>query len=110
MFVDGQIVVDAPAGRTGRRSASGAQRKLIDCVLAVGLATNSPIKLVWLDDIGSSVDAARKAKLYTRLGELLRDGLVDQVLITDTEPWPTAANRLVAGVDYLMVECGKAAA
>jgi len=108
-FRDGEIVLDAPGGRHGARSMSGLQKKIVYAALAVGLAAGSPVKLVWLDDIGSSVDRARKALLYTRLGEMLRDGVIDQVIVTDTDPWPCDGQE-VPGVKYRIVHCQKGVA
>lgn len=86
-FVDGEIVMVNlnMMTRHSHKTFSGTERALTYAALSVGLATQSPLKLVILDELGR-LDYERKAKLVKRLADLIASGKIDQAILVDTQP------------------------
>lgn len=83
--------VEYHEGEIGRRSAdgnwishrdfSGFEKAVVYTGIAAALAKDAPVKLVLIDDL--IISRHNKHRLLTRVMELIKDGVIDQLLITD---------------------------
>ena len=98
-FVDGEVVI---LGRgPSHKSMSGTEKALLYCALSVGLAAQSPVKLVILDEIGRLSDE-NKVRLANRLGRLIAEKKINQAILVDTrrlDGW-----EMPEGVEFVQVE------
>ena len=84
-FRDGEICMETPEGSHSHKTMSGSSKALAYAALSVGLAAQSPIRLVILDEL-SRLDASRQTLLVNRLGELIKDGRIDQAILASPSP------------------------
>jgi hypothetical protein len=68
--------------------------------LSVGLAVQSPVRLVVLDEF--DIDAGNFTKLINRFGRLIADKKIDQVVLAHTSP--AIGVEMPKGVELLQVE------
>lgn len=66
---------------------SGIQQALTYAALSVALASDSPFKLVIVDEV-TRFDAKNKALFLAKMNQAVREGVVDQVFLCDTTEAP----------------------
>lgn len=102
VFEDGEIRMATRTGGHSHRTFSGTERALAYAALSVGLATQSPVKLVIFDELGR-LSKKNKLKLVCRLAKLIAEKTIDQAVLVDTEPLEELAQG-IEGVGFSQVE------
>lgn len=83
-YQDGEIGFIEKTGKfVGTKTMSGTELAMTFCAVSIALATESPIKLLILDELGR-LDPARRLKLANHLCRLVRNGVLDQAILVDT--------------------------
>ncbi len=80
---DGEIGMDGGAVFFTWRTFSGTQKALAFAAISVALATDAPLRLVIIDEVGR-LDYQNKVLLTLHLCELESAGKIDQAVIVDT--------------------------
>ena len=103
VFEDGEIRMATRTGGHSHKTFSGTERALAYAALSVGLATQSPVKLVIFDELGR-LSKKNKLKLVARLSRLIIDNVIDQAVLVDTEPLMDGPVATAFGAGFSQVE------
>lgn len=105
---DGEIGMRSGRSASGFvswKTFSGAQRLLTFAGLSLALSVGQPFKLVMIDEFGK-LSAKNKIKLFGRLMDMTKSGLIDQAIIIDLD---TAFYRNIGPVDgFSCIEIARA--
>lgn len=89
-FKDGDIGCYRGANWVPHDLFSGIQQKLTYAALSVALASDTPFKLVIIDEV-TILDSINKALFLAKMCRAVHEGLVDQVFLCDTSLEPYKA-------------------
>lgn len=81
-WADGNIVLGH--GASSHKAFSGTEQAVVFAALQVALATTSPFKLVWIDEIGRLDQENRKAFVRLMI-DLQESGEIDQFIFVDNQ-------------------------
>ena len=84
-YQDGEVGMEWQGRFWTWRSFSGTEKALAFAALSVALATNEPVKLVIIDELGR-LSKNKKWELINRLTTLAEAGHIDNAILIDTEP------------------------
>jgi DNA repair exonuclease SbcCD ATPase subunit len=84
-YRDGDIGMTSNGKFYSHKSFSGTEKAISYCAVSVALATEAPLRLCILDELGR-LDAGNKLKLVRLLCDLQTNGKIDQAVLVDTQP------------------------
>ncbi|MDE2105732.1 MAG: hypothetical protein KGL39_51385 [Patescibacteria group bacterium] len=85
VFRDGEIGMLSNNAFVRHKTMSGAERTLCRCAVSLALASESPFKLVVIDELGR-LSAANKQRLVENVIQLHEAGEIHQAILVDLEP------------------------